>query len=236
MTDQIKIQRDYYARTAQHYDHAHTEPEHLVALHLLAAFIDLVGVKSVLDVGAGTGRAMRFLRERCPGVTVKGIEPVAALREQGYRNGIPEADLVDGDGSRLPFADGAFDLVCEFAVLHHVPKPAVVVDEMNRVAKRGVAISDANFMGQGSLPLRMIKTALFQFGLWPIANWLKTKGKGYTISDGDGLAYSYSVYQNLNQVKACWRRVNVISVSALHDGALGIRMTAPHVFVIGLDK
>ena len=149
MSDEISIQRDYYAHTAQTYDHAHAEHEHVVALHLLAAFIEIAGVKSVLDVGAGTGRAMRFLCQRCPGVTVKGIEPVAALREQGHRSGIPEEDLIDGDGAKLPFADGTFDLVCEFAVLHHVPKPARVVDEMNRVAAKAVAISDANFMGQG---------------------------------------------------------------------------------------
>lgn len=233
MIDETTVQRDYYTRTAQAYDDAHAEQEHLVALHLLAAFIEIAGVRSVLDVGAGTGRAMRFLRVKCPNITVKGIEPVAALRERGHSRGIPEQDLVDGDGSKIPFADGAFDLVCEFAVLHHVPHPALIVDEMNRVAAKAVAISDANFMGQGPTPVRLLKRVLYSCGLWPLAVYIKTNGKGYTISEGDGLAYSYTVFQNLAQLRNRWPRVNVISTAGDPDRAGGITMSAPHLLLIG---
>lgn len=236
MIDEVQIQREYYAKTAQTYDSGHTEREHVVAGHLLAAFIKLNEIRSVLDVGAGTGRAMRFLREHCPEVEVKGIEPVSELREIAYRTGIAEEDLLAGDGLAIPFPDNCFDLVCEFAVLHHVRRPQDMLAEMNRVARRGVAISDSNFMGQGSLPIRLIKGGLFHSGLWPLANWIKTKGKGYTISNEDGLAYSYSVFQNLSQLKNTWLRVNVISTSKSRDGFLGSRMIAPHVFAIGLDN
>lgn len=236
MSDPVQVQRDYYAKTAEHYDAQHSEPEHVLAGHLLAAYIKMNRIESVLDVGAGTGRAMRFIREHCPEVTVKGIEPIDELRAMGHRNGISESDLVAGDGLGIPFPDNSFDLVCEFAVLHHVRQPQNVVSEMNRVARRGVAISDANLLGQGSLPARLMKSALFHTGLWPVANWVKTRGKGYTISEGDGLAYSYTVFQNLPQLKAAWRRVNVISVSSIQDGVFGVRMTAPHVFAIGLDE
>ena len=236
MTDPVQIQRDYYSRTAEEYDSGHAEREHIVAGHLLAAFIKLNNIRSVLDVGAGTGRAMRFLQEHCPDVSVKGIEPVSELREIAYCNGISEEDLVEGCGLYIPFPDNSFDLVCEFAVLQHVMRQQDLVAEMYRVERMVVALSDENFMGQGKLPVRLVKTVLFQVGLWPVVNWIKTRGKGYTISEEDGLAYSYSVYQNLPQLKAAWRRVNVISVSATHDGVLGVRMSAPHVFAIGLDQ
>jgi hypothetical protein len=109
-----------------------------------------------------------------------------------------------------------------------------MVAEMNRIARRGVAISDANFMGQGSLPIRLVKGALFHAGLWPLANWMKTGGKGYTISEGDGLAYSYTVYQNLSQLRSAWPQVNVIATSNSKDGFLGPRLSAPHVLAVGL--
>lgn len=235
MTDPVEIQREYYSRTAKDYDTGHTEHEHVVAGHLLAAFIKLNNIQSVLDVGAGTGRAMRFLRDQCPDVSVKGIEPVPELREIGYRNGISEEDLVEGNGLDIPFPDNSFDLVCEFAVLHHVKRPHDVVAEMNRVAARGVAISDANLMGQGSLPVRLVKTVLFQAGLWPVVNCVKTRGKGYTISEEDGLAYSYSVYQNLPQLSKSWSRVNIISTAGRSDGSWGMRLTASHLLLIGWD-
>lgn len=232
MTDAAQIQRAYYEETAQSYDDSHAEREHVVALHYLAAFIELHDIRSVLDVGAGTGRAMRFLKARFPHLVVKGIEPVEGLRRIGHQKGIPEEDLVDGDGTRLPFPDDAFDLVVEFAVLHHVPKPQDVVAEMIRVAGRGVAISDANFMGQGPRPVRALKLALYKLGLWPLADFVKTRGKGYTISEGDGLAYSYTVYQNVGQLRRAFPSVHLLSTAG-GDGDHGSMTTAPHLLVIG---
>jgi ubiquinone/menaquinone biosynthesis C-methylase UbiE len=90
-------------------------------------------VKSVLDVGAGTGRAMRFLKARFPDPVIKGLEPVESLRSCGHAQGILPEDLIDGDGANLHFPDHSFDLVCEFAVLHHVRRPEMVIAEKTRV-------------------------------------------------------------------------------------------------------
>lgn len=230
MTDAAQIQRDYYEATASSYDLNHAEREHVVALHFLAAFIELHGFRSVLDVGAGTGRAMRFLKARFPDLVVKGLEPVEGLRRIGHANGIPEEDLIEGDGARLPFPDATFDLVVEFAVLHHVAKPQEIVAEMVRVASKGVAISDANFMGQGSRSVRFLKLTLFKLGLWPFADFIKTYGRGYTISEGDGLAYSYSVYQNVRQLRRYFSSVRLLSTAG-DDGEFGLMTTAPHLLV-----
>lgn len=228
--DATQIQRQYYKETAQMYDESHAEREHIVALHYLAAFIALNNIRSVLDVGAGTGRAMRFLQERFPNLVVKGIEPVGELRRIGYQKGLSEEDLVEGDGTCLPYPDGAFDLVVEFAVLHHVPKPYQVVAEMIRVANRAVAISDANFLGQGPRFLKLLKLALYKLGLWPLANYVKTRGKGYTISEGDGLAYSYTVYQNVRQLRRAFPAVQIISTTG-SDSDFGLMTTASHLLI-----
>src|ERR1700733_236538 len=232
MSSAIARQKTYYAETASHYDEMHDEPEHLVALHLLAAFIQFYNIRSVLDVGAGTGRAMGWLKQRFPDVIVKGIEPVEQLRKKAYDKGIPSNDLVAGDGYALPFEPNSFDLVCEFAVLHHVERPNRVVAEMSRVASRMVCISDCNFMGQGPNWLRPLKYLIYVAGLWPAANWIKTRGKGYTYSEGDGIAYSYSVFQSLRILRRSWKDIRLIRTSAATEGRWRTMLGAGHVLVI----
>jgi len=97
-----------------------SDTEHNLALHLLAAYIEFYNIQTVLDVGAGTGRTVHWLKNRFPNLVVKGIEPVDALREQGYKKGITNQDLIEGNAYQLPFPDNTFDLVCEFAILHHL--------------------------------------------------------------------------------------------------------------------
>jgi hypothetical protein len=83
-----------------------------------------------------------------------------------------------------------------------VADPGRVVAEMIRVAKRAVFLSDSNRFGQGGHSARLLKLALYQCGLWPAARYLQTKGKMYTLSQGDGLAYSYSVFDSYRQLAA----------------------------------
>jgi len=71
---------------------------------------------------------------------------------------------------------------------------------MLRVAKKAVFISDSNRFGQGSRAARLIKLCLYKSRLWGIFNYLNTSGRGYLISEGDGLAYSYSVYDSFEEI------------------------------------
>ncbi|MCA9519239.1 MAG: class I SAM-dependent methyltransferase, partial [Myxococcales bacterium] len=131
------IQRRYYAETAERYDtsHLHEDDGHMLALRYITDVTRANGFASVLDVGAGTGRAMLYLTEMAPELDVHGIEPVAELIAQGHEKGISPEALVQGDGNALPYPDGAFDVVIETGMLHHVPRPARVVAEMLRVAR-----------------------------------------------------------------------------------------------------
>ncbi|HEX5499191.1 MAG TPA: class I SAM-dependent methyltransferase, partial [Thermomicrobiales bacterium] len=55
----------------------------------------------------------------------------------------PEATFARGSITALPFADDAFDVVCCFEVLEHLPDdgPALALAEFARVARRGVVLS-----------------------------------------------------------------------------------------------
>ena len=86
----------------------------------------------VLDVGAGTGELTRVLREECPG-TVVALDADARLLSA-------VADpRVRGDAIRLPFPDGAFDLVVCQALLVNLPDPEAAVREFARVSGGAVA-------------------------------------------------------------------------------------------------
>ena len=237
--DEVKIQRNYYAQTALRYDEMHGSGEvaHMLALHLLASYIRFYHISSILDVGAGTGRAMIWLQRHFPELTIKGIEPVEGLRSQAFAKGISNLDLLPGNVYALDFPDEQFDMVCEFAMLHHVSEPRRAISEMSRVAARMVCISDCNFIGQGNLPLRWSKAGLFFSGLWPLANWIKTRGKGYTFSQGDGLAYSYSVFQDVPALRNSWRTLRIVSTEGISDATVpGPILTASQLLLVATDK
>jgi ubiquinone/menaquinone biosynthesis C-methylase UbiE len=179
MATEIEAQRQYYERTAEHYDAMHVSPtdEHGRALGAFIGLAEAFGpITSVLDVGAGTGRAMSKLKTACPKAKVVGVEPVAALREIGYSKGLSTEELVPGDVLQLSFDDDAFDYVIETGVLHHVYNPTKAVREMVRVARKGVMISDGNNIGQGNSLVRYIKYLIKTAGLFSALVWIQTRG------------------------------------------------------------
>jgi len=235
-----KLQQEYYTETAKDYDLAHiampedlTKDEHYLGLLFLLSVIDSLNVTSILDVGAGTGRALSYIKSVRPDIKFVGLEPVEALREIGYSKGLSTEELRPGDGNSIDFPDGFFDLVCEFGVLHHVPNSGRVVDEMLRVSKRAIFISDSNNFGDGRPTVRFVKQLLNMLGLWRVADFIKTAGKGYNISEGDGVYYSYSVYNDYNRVAAVCNRVHVLNTKGLGKSPY---RTASHVALLGVKE
>ena len=94
--------------------------------------LDLSGRERVLDVGCGTGELTRVLREETDG-TVVGLDADRSLLE---RVGPPR---VQGDATRLPVVDGAFDLVVCQALLINLTEPIRAVREFVRASNDLVA-------------------------------------------------------------------------------------------------
>jgi ubiquinone/menaquinone biosynthesis C-methylase UbiE len=192
--------------------HVAANDEHYVSLSYIVAFLRQLDARTVLDVGCGTGRTLAYLTENHSEVAVYGIEPVSQLLKVAAEKGIARTCLVNGSGLDLPFRSGSFDVVVECGVLHHVREPARVVNEMIRVARKAVFLSDSNIFGQGRASVRLLKLALYRAGLWRLVKLIQTGGKGYTVSQGDGLAYSYSVYFQHDRLKTWADRVIAIPV------------------------
>lgn len=233
--NEVQLQRDYYAKTAATYDSGHVnnaeEMEHSIALSALIGLSFHYHFESFLDVGCGTGRGVAELLRRRPDARILGVEPVAELRAVGVAKGIPESLLVEGDATRLAFEDSSFDCVCAFGILHHIREPRIALAEMLRVSRKAVFISDLNNFGCGGRLQKFVSQTLNALGLWKAFQFIVTKGKRYKYSEGDGIHYSYSVFNDYR-----WLSEQCSGVHVLNTKGAGVNpyRTCSHVALLGI--
>jgi len=114
----------------------------------------------VLEVSIGTGRNVPFIREQVgPSGRIVGLDLAPGMlrrcRRQLRRWGI-EPFLVEGNGTKLPFASNTFDAVLHFGAINEFTDKRAAVDEMLRVARPGacVVIGDEGLHPQTRQSLR----------------------------------------------------------------------------------
>ncbi len=100
---------------------------------------DLSGRKSILDVGSGAGQIVKHLLKYADhDATITGMDISSEmLRRARGRLKSDRPQLLSGDLSRLPFADGVFDCVTCGYVLKHLPDARPGLAELARVMHRG---------------------------------------------------------------------------------------------------
>jgi SAM-dependent methyltransferase len=103
---------------------------------LAGRFLGETGGLDFLDLGCGTGATLTALAPRFRRGVGMDLS-TGMLRQAGPGPG--NAALVRGDVSRLPFADGSFDLVFSVTLLHHLEDGALaaVMAEAKRVLRPG---------------------------------------------------------------------------------------------------
>jgi SAM-dependent methyltransferase len=95
--------------------------------------VDLSGVESALEIGCWDGMVSSRLARlgvRCCALDIsrEGFDPRA--KEAGVR-------FVQSDACRMPFSEGALDLIFSFAAFEHFPDPSKVLAESARVLRPG---------------------------------------------------------------------------------------------------
>lgn len=98
----------------------------------------------VLEVGCGHGLHAGKYSKR---FAYYGIDLSASLIDTCRRN-IDDGTFVTSNALSLPFADGTFDAVIGSAILHHLPRPEVALEEWQRVVRPGgdVTLIEPNYL------------------------------------------------------------------------------------------
>ena len=90
----------------------------------------------VLDVGCGTGRLLRKVRERWPIARLIGVDAAAGMIEKA-RQLMPYALFYISKAESLPLPDASVDLVFSTASFHHWQDKEKALREIKRVLRLG---------------------------------------------------------------------------------------------------
>jgi ubiquinone/menaquinone biosynthesis C-methylase UbiE len=110
-------------------------------LHYLPRLVDFSGFRGqrLLEVGCGIGTDLvRFARG---GARVTGVDlaqtAIDLARKNFEEHGVSAEELRVGNGERLPYADGSFDVVYGHGVIQYTANAAALIAECHRVLKPG---------------------------------------------------------------------------------------------------
>jgi SAM-dependent methyltransferase len=115
-----------------------------------AALEDVDLGDDVLEVGPGFGPATEVLAKRPGRLTALELDPRLAGPLHGRFEG--EVEIVEGDGTDMPFEDASFSGAACFTMLHHVPSPELqdrLFGEVRRVLRPGGAFAGTDTTGRG---------------------------------------------------------------------------------------
>jgi 2-polyprenyl-3-methyl-5-hydroxy-6-metoxy-1,4-benzoquinol methylase len=93
-------------------------------------------VKSILDVGTGTGDFLKVLTEDFPSAAIVGVDPDSKSLEEAAKK-FPEITFQKMGAEKLLFKANSFDVVSISMALHHLPKIQKSLKEIKRVVKPG---------------------------------------------------------------------------------------------------
>jgi SAM-dependent methyltransferase len=143
----------------------------------------------ILDDGCGGGGVALSLAEES--ALAVGLDLDARFRGSGTRlrdeKGTANAGFVQGDGTRLPFRDGSYDLVFSHSVIEHVASAEAYLSECARVLRPGgvLYLSTAPYLSLAGahlprlripVPLHLLLGRRAAFGLFRLlakrAPWL----------------------------------------------------------------
>lgn len=154
----------------------------------LAALLDDLlptrGDERLLDVGAGTGALAFALAPRVREVVA--LEQDEELAARARSDAPANVEVVTGDGEALPFESFSFDLATCVRVLHHTPRPEVMVAELVRVTRPGGSLLVADQLAPVD-PLAAFELNRFERARDPSTTRLLADGDLRALFDANNL-------------------------------------------------
>ena len=95
--------------------------------------------RKVLEIGCGQGEGAKIIYDLLSPEQYVGVDldPRMIQRAEDRAGDLPNARFVEADVSNLDFPDACFDLVVNFAILHHVPDWRSALAEVHRTLRVG---------------------------------------------------------------------------------------------------
>ena len=102
-------------------------------------------IASIIDFGTGTAQIPIALCKRCTEVRVMAIDMATSMLDLAIRNvdvaGFRhQIQLAQIDAKDTGLDDEMFDGLISNSIIHHIPKPAIVIEEMLRITREGGVI------------------------------------------------------------------------------------------------
>ncbi len=147
---------DYFARHAEQWDELRSL--HIADGPVEAALADMLGASlgRLLDIGTGTGRMAELFAPLADHTVAfdKSPEMLRIARARLQHFPADKVELVQGDFTALPFADGSFDTLLFHQVLHYAQAPEFALAEAARVTRPGGRIAIVDFAAHDREELR----------------------------------------------------------------------------------
>ena len=135
---------DTKERSRRHFDRWAGRYERDVASRRLAGLqrvaldaLELCADDRLLDVGCGTGAAVRLAAPRVERATGVDLSPAMIERARELAAGLDNVEFIEADSERLPFDDGTYTAVVCTTSFHHYPNPERAASELARVLEPG---------------------------------------------------------------------------------------------------
>lgn len=121
---------------------------------VIRALVPRPAVRSVLDLGAGTGRFTTLLADLYASPVV-AVEPAWAMLDRRERTARADARFVAGAAESLPLRAASIDLAFLSMVYHHLGDVPAALAELRRVMRAGgwAVVRTASLRGLSSLQL-----------------------------------------------------------------------------------
>ncbi len=127
---------EYYSRFVDR-DWTWRETTGLVKGRNIIAISSHLDIRSILDVGCGTGAVLSHLADLKFGESYSALDisqhVIDILRKRGKIHGLVGAEVYDG--SSIPYPDNKFDMVILSHVIEHLSNPVSLLQESARVGR-----------------------------------------------------------------------------------------------------
>lgn len=112
--------------------------QEVVEIKTLKKYIKLPHNKLILEIGCGNGTGTKLIKKHFHPKKIEAIDldpKMIQLAEK--RNKDSTISFTVGDAAKLPYKDNMFDVVFDFAIIHHIPNWQDCLKEIKRVLKPG---------------------------------------------------------------------------------------------------